>query len=128
MQRIISGLTREKDGQHIPVILFSKGCNLHLAAQANSGCDAIGVDWTISLDEARKMTGGSVALQGNLDPAALLSDEVGLRRAVAEVLGSYGNGSGHVFNLGHGITPNVAPEHLGLVISLVHELSPAYHQ
>jgi uroporphyrinogen decarboxylase len=73
------------------------------------------------------MTGGKVALQGNLDPAALLSEPDGLRRAVAEVLASYGHGHGHVFNLGHGITPNVAPEQLGLVISLVHELSPQYH-
>jgi len=127
MQRIISGLTREKDGQQIPVILFSKACNIHLAAQAASGCDAIGVDWTISLNEARKMIGENVALQGNLDPAALLSEPEGLRRAVADVLASYGNGHGHVFNLGHGITPQVAPEQLGLVISLVQELSPQYH-
>ena len=128
MKRIISGLTREKDGQRIPVILFSKGCNLHLEAQAASGCDAIGVDWTISLDKARAATGGKVALQGNLDPAALLSEPEGLRRAVSDVLASYGNGSGHVFNLGHGITPQVAPEQLGLVVSLVHELSPQYHR
>ena len=127
MKRIISGLTREKDGQRIPVILFSKGCNLHLDVQAASGCDAIGVDWTISLDKARAATGGKVALQGNLDPAALLSEPEGLRRAVSDVLASYGNGSGHVFNLGHGITPQVAPEQLGLVVSLVHELSPQYH-
>ncbi len=127
MQRIISGLTREHEGQKVPVILFSKGANLHLAAQAGSGCDAIGVDWTISLEEARKITDGQVALQGNLDPAALLSEPEGLRRAVSEVLGSYGKGTGHVFNLGHGITPDVAPEQLGLVISVVHELSPQYH-
>jgi uroporphyrinogen decarboxylase len=128
MQRIVSGLKREHDGQRIPVILFSKGCNTQLEALADSGCDALGVDWTITLDEARRRVGDRVALQGNLDPSVLLAGPEVIRAQVGETLASFGRGEGHVFNLGHGITPDVDPDNLAALIAAVREFSPAYHQ
>jgi len=127
MAQIVSGLKRENEGRKVPVILFSKGCNTQLEALADTGCDALGVDWTISLDEARARVGDRVALQGNLDPAVLLADKKVIRREVNETLNSFGQGDGHVFNLGHGITPDVDPENLGALVNAVWELSPAFH-
>jgi uroporphyrinogen decarboxylase len=127
MAQIVSGLKRENEGRRVPVILFSKGCNNQLAGLADTGCDALGVDWTISLNEARKMVGDRVALQGNLDPSVLLADKKIIRREVSETLNSFGQGNGHVFNLGHGITPDVDPENLAALISAVWELSPGFH-
>ena len=128
MQQIVAGLKREHEGRKIPVILFSKGCNTQLEALADSGCDALGVDWTITLSEARKRVGDRVALQGNLDPSILLAGPEVVRREVAETLSSFGHGEGHVFNLGHGITPDVNPEHLAALVDAVRDFSPAYHQ
>ena len=127
MQQIVSGLKREHEGQRIPVILFSKSCNTQLEALAGSGCDALGVDWTITLDEARQRVGDRVALQGNLDPSILLADPDVIRQNVADTLASFGHGEGHVFNLGHGITPDVDPDHLAALIAAVREFSPPYH-
>lgn len=127
MQQIVDGLRREKDGQTIPVILFTKGAGELLRDMAETGCDALGVDWTTDLSDARRYTGDKVALQGNLDPATLRESPERIRDAVAEVLASYGNGPGHVFNLGHGITPDIDPDHLGALVDAVHELSPQYH-
>jgi uroporphyrinogen decarboxylase len=127
MERIVSGLRRESEGRPVPVILFSKGCNTQLEALARSGCDALGVDWTITLGEARNRVGEHVALQGNLDPAILLADPAVIRREVENTLNSFGPGNGHVFNLGHGITPDVNPDHLAALIEAVRELSPALH-
>jgi len=127
MARIVDGLQRESEGQAVPVILFSKGCNTQLEALAEAGCDALGVDWTITLAEARQRVGGRVALQGNLDPAVLLAEPDAIRREVGETLASYGHGTGHVFNLGHGITPDVDPEHLSALIEAVREQSPTFH-
>jgi uroporphyrinogen decarboxylase len=127
MQQIIDGLQRERDGQHIPVILFTKGAGALLADMAKTGCDALGVDWTTSLAQARRYTNDAVALQGNLNPAILRETPQLIENSVAEVLSSYGSGSGHVFNLGHGITPDIDPEHLGVLVEAVHTLSPAYH-
>ena len=127
MSQIVSGLKREAEGRPVPVILFSKGCNTQLEEIARSGCDALGVDWTISLKEARERIGGRTALQGNLDPSILLASPEVIRREVGITLESYGPGEGHVFNLGHGITPDVNPDHLGVLIDTVRELSPAYH-
>jgi uroporphyrinogen decarboxylase len=127
MAQIVSGLKRENEGRKVPVILFSKGCNTQLEALADTGCDALGVDWTISLGEARSRVGDRVALQGNLDPAILLADKTVIRREVKETLDSFGQGNGHVFNLGHGITPDVDPENLGELVSAVRELSPGFH-
>jgi uroporphyrinogen decarboxylase len=127
MAQIVSGLKRENEGRKVPVILFSKGCNTQLEALADTGCDALGVDWTISMDEARARVGDRVALQGNLDPAILLADKKVIRREVNETLNSFGQGNGHVFNLGHGITPEVDPENLAALVSAVRELSPGFH-
>jgi uroporphyrinogen decarboxylase len=127
MQQIVEGLKREHDGRRVPVILFSKGCNTQLEALADTGADALGVDWTISLQEARARVGHQVALQGNLDPAILLAQPDAIRTQVENALESYGHGPGHVFNLGHGITPDVPPEHLGALIEHLHRTSPAYH-
>jgi uroporphyrinogen decarboxylase len=127
MERIVAGLKRESGGRRVPVILFSKGCNIQLGALADSGCDALGVDWTISLAEARQRVGERVALQGNLDPAVLLADPQAIRREVEATLRSFGPGEGHVFNLGHGITPDVNPDHLAVLIDAVRKFSPALH-
>lgn len=127
MKRIVAGLKRENDGKRVPVILFSKGCNTQLENLADSGCDALGVDWTISLGEARQKVGDRVALQGNLDPSVLLAGPETIRREVQRTLNSFGKGNGHVFNLGHGITPDVDPEHLQVLIQAVREFSPVFH-
>jgi uroporphyrinogen decarboxylase len=128
MQQIVDGLKRQHDGQPIPVILFSKSCNTQLEAIADSGCDAVGLDWTVTLAEARRRIGGKVALQGNLDPSILLSNPDVISREVRNTLESFGRGAGHVFNLGHGITPDVDPDNLAALIRAVREFSPAYHQ
>ena len=127
MQKIVDGLTREKDGRRIPVILFTKGAGPLLSDLADSGCDALGVDWTTDLAKAREYVDDRVALQGNLDPATLRESPEVIRQGVADTLASYGRGPGHVFNLGHGITPDIDPEHLGVLVDAVHELSPQYH-
>ncbi|MCI0516239.1 MAG: uroporphyrinogen decarboxylase, partial [Woeseiaceae bacterium] len=110
MQKIVDGLQREREGQRIPVILFTKGAGALLADMVKTGCDALGVDWTTSLAEARRYTNDGVALQGNLDPAVLRESPERIEKSVAGVLSSYGNGPGHVFNLGHGITPDIDPQ------------------
>ncbi|MGD9388225.1 MAG: uroporphyrinogen decarboxylase [Gammaproteobacteria bacterium] len=127
MQRIVDSLTREADGRTVPVVLFTKGGGPWLEAMADTGCDGLGVDWTTDLSEARAKVGDRVALQGNLDPAVLYASPEVIREEVRQVLESFGQGSGHVFNLGHGIHPEVKPEHAGAMIEAVVELSPAYH-
>jgi uroporphyrinogen decarboxylase len=127
MARIVASLTREAEGRRVPVILFTKGGGAFLDEMANTGADALGVDWTTDLADARAATGGRVALQGNLDPSVLYAPPAAIRGQVARVLASYGHGDGHVFNLGHGIHPDVDPEHAGSMIAAVHELSPQYH-
>ena len=127
MQTIVDGLIREKDGRKIPVILFTKGAGPLLKDLTETGCDALGVDWTTDLATARKYTSDKVALQGNLDPATLRENPEVIRQGVADTLASYGKGPGHVFNLGHGITPDIDPDHLGALVDAVHDLSPDYH-
>ncbi len=127
MQRILDGLNRQKYGHTIPIILFTKGAGPLLADLADTDCDALGVDWTTDLETARELTGDKVALQGNLNPAVLRESPEVIEERVAEVLQSYGQGPGHVFNLGHGITPDIDPDHLGVVIDAVRKLSPQYH-
>ncbi|HEY9034695.1 MAG TPA: uroporphyrinogen decarboxylase [Pseudomonadales bacterium] len=128
MRKIVSGLIREHEGRQVPVILFTKNGGLWLESIAASGCDAVGLDWTINIADARRRVAGKVALQGNMDPAVLYASADVIRREVGTILADYGSGSGHVFNLGHGITPGVDPEHAGAFIRAVHELSAAYHQ
>ncbi len=125
MERIVAGLIREREGRKVPVVLFTKGAGLRLRAMAATGCDVLGVDWTVDLADARRLTSDRVALQGNLDPAVLRSEPAAIRCAVKQVLASFGSGTGHVFNLGHGITPDINPENLAVLIDAVHEFSVA---
>ena len=127
-QQALSGISRERDGQNIPAILFTKGGGQWLETMAASGYDALGLDWTTDIGEARSRVGDRVALQGNLDPQALYAPIPALREEVRLILESYGQGSGHVFNLGHGVWPDVNPEHVGAMIEAVHEFSPAFHR
>jgi uroporphyrinogen decarboxylase len=127
MQQILDGLTRDFDGERVPVILFTKGAGALLAEMAKTGCDALGVDWTTDLAEARRLSGDKVALQGNLDPATMLESPSMIEEGVARVLASYGDGPGHVFNLGHGITPDVNPDNVRVLVDAVHRLSPPFH-
>jgi uroporphyrinogen decarboxylase len=128
MARICEGLTRTADGRRVPVILFTKGAGARLVDMAQVSCDALGVDWTMDLSDARALVGDRKALQGNLDPSCLYASPVHIREEVKRVLTSYGPGGGHVFNLGHGIHPEIPPEHAGAMIAAVHELSPAFHK
>jgi uroporphyrinogen decarboxylase len=128
MRRIVDGLIREHEGRRVPVILFTKGGGQWLEAIADSGCDALGLDWTTSMASARARVGERVTLQGNMDPAMLLASPARIREEVASILAGFGHGNGHVFNLGHGITPEVDPENAGVFIHAVHELSAPYHQ
>ncbi|MGD2117697.1 MAG: uroporphyrinogen decarboxylase [Chromatiales bacterium] len=128
MQRIVDGLTREAEGRKVPVILFTKGGSMWLNQMADTGCDALGVDWTINIGDARRMVSNRVALQGNMDPSILYASPERIREEVASILESYGKGSGHVFNLGHGIHPEIDPEHPAVMIQAVHELSQYYHK
>ena len=123
MQQIVDGLIRENDGRKVPVVLFTKNGGQWLDIMADTGCDGLGVDWTTDLAVARKRTNDRVALQGNLDPSALYGSEERIKEEVKRVLDSYGAGPGHVFNLGHGIHQFVNPEHLGIMVESVRELS-----
>lgn len=127
MERIVQGLVRESEGRKVPVILFTKGGGQWLDAMSRSGCDALGVDWTTDLADARIQVKDRVALQGNVDPSILYADPKRIEEEVASVLASYGHGPGHVFNLGHGIHPDVNPDHAGVLVEAVHRLSQAYH-
>ena len=119
MAEIVSALTREARGRRVPNIVFTKGGGAWLAAIAGIGCDAVGVDWTTDLAAARRAVGSQVALQGNLDPAALFAPPDVLRAETLRVLASFGAGGGHVFNLGHGITPDVDPERVAVLVDTV---------
>ena len=128
LAQVFSGLTREVEGKRVPAIVFTKGGGLWLEDIVAIGCDAVGLDWTIELSEARRRVGASVALQGNLDPNVLFASPETIRDETAKVLASYGKGAGHVFNLGHGISQFTPPEHAAALVAAVHELSPAYHR
>ena len=127
MEKIVAGLHRGIGAGRVPVILFSKGGGLWLEAMAGTGCDAVGVDWTIDIGRARRLIGDRVALQGNLDPAVLYSNAAAIRHETAKTLTAYGHGSGHVFNLGHGIHPDIDPDMVAVLVNAVHELSTPFH-
>ncbi len=120
MQRIVADLTRERDGQQVPVVVFTKGGGLWLEAMAGIGADALGLDWTVDLGEARRRVGGRVALQGNLDPSVLFAGPEAVQREACKVLDSFGTGTGHVFNLGHGISRFTPPENVTVLVDTVH--------
>ncbi len=119
MAEIVDALTRRSEGRRVPNIVFTKGGGAWLEKIAAIGCDAVGVDWTTDLDAARRAVNGRVALQGNLDPAALFASADTLRAETLRVLDSFGPGAGHVFNLGHGITPDVDPERVAVLVDTV---------
>ncbi len=123
MQQIVDGLVRNADGRKVPVVLFTKNGGRWLSDMADTGCDGLGVDWTIDLRDAKAATQGRVALQGNLDPSALYGSPESIRTEVKKVLDSFGEGPGHVFNLGHGIHQFVNPDHLAVMVDAVHEFS-----
>jgi len=127
MKQILAGLKREHDGERIPSIVFTKGGGLWLESIAESGCDALGLDWTINITEARNRVGHKVALQGNLDPAILFSTSEIITTEVEKILKDYGSGSGHIFNLGHGISQFTPPESALALVEAVHNLSKKYH-
>lgn len=128
MAKIVDGLKRQADGRTVPVTLFTKNGGQWLEAMAETGCDALGVDWTTELGDARSRVGDKVALQGNMDPSMLYAPVPAIEHEVKRILASYGEGSGHVFNLGHGIHPEVDPEHAGAFIAAVQRESAKYHQ
>jgi uroporphyrinogen decarboxylase len=123
MEQIVDGLIRDHDGRAVPVILFTKNGGLWLESMAATGCDALGLDWTINIGDARRRVGDKVALQGNMDPAVLYASPATIRAEVKRILNDFGDHPGHVFNLGHGITPEVDPEHARVFIEAVHEFS-----
>ncbi len=116
------------DGQQIPTVLFTKGGGLWLEAMADSGYDALGLDWQTDIQQARARVGHQVALQGNMDPVSLYADPSVITGKVKAILDKYGSGSGHVFNLGHGILPDMNPDHVKAMVDAVHEYSRPYHQ
>ena len=128
MARIVEGLEREQEGRRVPVILFTKNGGQWLEAMADTGCDALGLDWTTDLGDARARVGDRVALQGNMDPSILYAQPPRIRSEVATILESYGPGSGLVFNLGHGIHQHIEPEKVAVLVEAVHELSLPYHR
>ena len=123
MAKIVNGLIRQADGRDVPVILFTKGGGQWLEAMADTGCQALGLDWTVDIGSARARVGDSVALQGNMDPAVLRADGATIEREVQTILKSFGEGPGHIFNLGHGITPDIDPENAKVFIEAVHKFS-----
>lgn len=127
MQQIMAGLHRDHDGARIPRVVFTKGGGLWLEQIADSGCDAIGLDWTIDIGEARRRVGDKVALQGNLDPSVLFASAEVITAEVEKILASYGSGTGHVFNLGHGISQFTPPESAAVLVDAVHTISRKYH-
>lgn len=128
MKQIVSSLTREVDGEKVPVIVFSKGAGMWIDVITESGADAMGVDWTQDIGQVRRAVGDKVALQGNLDPAVLYAQPEIIQKEVKRVLADYGHGTGHVFNLGHGIHPGINPEHVAVLVETVHEESMQYHK
>jgi uroporphyrinogen decarboxylase len=128
MHKIVDGLIKEHDGYKVPVTLFTKNGGMWLEQIAATGCDAIGLDWTINIEDAKARVGGQVALQGNMDPSMLYAPAPRIRDEVAQILAGFGEGSGHVFNLGHGIHLDVPPDNVDVFVNAVHELSAPYHK
>ena len=128
LARIVSGLRREAEGRIVPSIVFTKGGGVWLEDLASIGADAVGLDWTMDIGRARTLVGDRVALQGNLDPAILFAPPDVVVREACKVLEAFGHGSGHVFNLGHGISQHTPPEHVAALVHAVQTESVKYHQ
>lgn len=127
VKKIISALKHTYNNSKVPVILFTKKGHQWLEQMAASGCQVVGVDWEVTLQEARARIGHQVSLQGNMNPSFLLESPDVIREEVKRLFQSFGSGSGHVFNLGHGITPDVPPENVTILVDAVHEFSKPYH-
>lgn len=127
MESICARLKPEHEGVRVPRIVFTKGGGQWLESLAQSGADALGLDWTVDIGKARARVGDRVALQGNLDPAILFSSPEVISREVHKVLAGYGHGGGHVFNLGHGISQFTPPEHVAALVEAVHSASARFH-
>ncbi len=125
LQQIVSYLKTHHPT--VPIILFTKGGGKWLDLMAATQCDALGVDWTMSLGDAREKVANKVALQGNMNPEILYQSPEKIRAEVARILQEYGHGSGHIFNLGHGIIKDIQPEHVAVLVDAVHEFSKKYH-
>jgi uroporphyrinogen decarboxylase len=123
LEQVVSNLKRENDGEKVPVIAFTKGGGLWLESIADIGVDAIGLDWTIDINAARSRVGNRVALQGNMDPMTLFGSKEAIRAEAKAILNAFGSGSGHVFNLGHGVSQHTPPESVAELVAAVHELS-----
>lgn len=128
MQKIIAGLTRQSEGREVPITMFTKGGGQWLEWMAETGVNAVGLDWTTDIALARQRIGDKVALQGNMDPCVLYASADRVEQEVAKILADYGQGTGHVFNLGHGIHPTVNPDNMARLVESVHRLSQPYHQ
>jgi uroporphyrinogen decarboxylase len=127
MQKIAEGLIRESEGRVVPVTLFTKGGGQWLEAMAATGVDALGLDWTTDISDAKARVGDKVALQGNMDPCVLYASADRVEQEVKSVLAGFGSGTGHVFNLGHGIHPTINPENMLRLVDSVHKYSEQYH-
>lgn len=127
--KVLAKLEKVSDGEPVPSIVFTKGGGEWLSAIANSGCDAVGLDWSVNIARARRETADRVALQGNLDPYVLFGTEETIRREVRRVLDGFGpvKDGGHVFNLGHGINQFTPVESVQILVDEVHEYSRRYH-
>lgn len=131
MHKIVDGLIRQNDGRKVPVTLFTKGGGLWLEKIAETGCDAIGLDWTVNVADAKARVGDKVALQGNMDPSVLYATPERIEQEVQQILAEFGNveaNTGHVFNLGHGIHQDVPTESPKVFVDSVHEFSKQYHK
>ncbi|MGY4676934.1 uroporphyrinogen decarboxylase [Pasteurella sp. P03HT] len=128
MHKIVDGLIRENESRKVPVTLFTKGGGLWLEAMAETGCDALGLDWTVNLADAKARVGHKVALQGNMDPSVLYASPERIEQEVRTILTDFGQGSGHVFNLGHGIHQDVPENHPKIFVDAIHQYSKPYHQ
>ena len=126
-QQVRSLLNTTQNGLQVPTILFTKGGGQWLESMADAGYDALGLDWQTDIQQARVRVGERVALQGNMDPITLYAKPDVIRAKVATILEKYGSGSGHVFNLGHGILPDINPGHVKAMVDAVHDLSKPYH-
>lgn len=127
MGRIVSALKGAHQTADVPIVLFTKGGGAWLEAMADTGCHALGIDWSTDLGDARRRVGQRVALQGNMDPAMLRAPVSRIQHEVANILQAFGSGNGHVMNLGHGVQPDIDPDRVSAFVEAVARLSPAYH-
>ena len=123
MSKIVAGINRNYEGKTIPVTIFTKGGSAWLEQIAATGCDAVGIDWTVEIGEAERRIGSKVALQGNLDPSVLYASAEVIKSEAHKILDQFQGSTGHVFNLGHGITPDVNPESMKALVDAVHSYS-----